>query len=629
MKTTIKFLGWLVAPLLVATGVPAESIAQINGDRFLSPLNGQAVTNVTGIVTAKSPDGIWLRSVKPSCNKRVSDGLYVYGSVLAKNTSISVGDVLVVDGKVSEYRTSKDYMYITELASPKVRATLGRGREIKPLVIGKGGLTPPTKQYSSLDNGDVFSVPNNQSLVSVENPLLEPGLYGLDFWKSLMGELVTIESPRAVSRPNKYGDTWVVGDWNTTGDNDRAGLTVSAADGNPEAILIGSPLDGTKNPQDTKLGDKLDAITGVVYQAFGFYRILPLTNINVVESLAPATPPPTTLVSQGTCQGVTVGSYNVENFYGGDAAHVQAVARHVVQYMRTPDLLAVQEIQDDSGETDDGTVGADETLDALVAAIQSFGNGNNNSSKTAGVITYNYTYISPLNDESGGAPGGNIRVAYLYRADRLQLRNPNPGNATTANEVLPGPELKYNPGYVDPANAAWTNSRKPLAAAWEFVGSNSSKASKTLFTVNVHWGSKGGSSSLHGDARPPVNGGVEDRLAQAEATATFVASLLSEDPSAAIVTLGDFNEFAFAAPVTSFGTLSGLADLDEAAGIPPAERYTYLYDMNSQELDHIFVSPGLAGAESTRFEHVHVNTWAAYADMTSDHDPSVARFDIC
>ncbi|KAI1480380.1 endonuclease/exonuclease/phosphatase family protein [Daldinia eschscholtzii] len=625
MKTTATLLRWLAASLLAATSVSGQSIAQINGDRFLSPLNGHSVTNVTGIVTAKGPDGIWLRSVKPSCNKRVSDGLYVYGSALAKNISISVGDVLVVDGKVSEYRTNKDYLYMTELASPKVRSILERGRKVEPLVIGKAGLNPPTKQYSGLDNGDAFAVPNNQSLISTENPLLEPELYGLDFWESLMGELVTIERPRAVGRPNQYGDTWVVGSWNTTGNNDRTGLTVSAADGNPEAILIGSPLDGSKNSKDTKLGDKLDTITGVVYQAFGFYRILPLTNITVTESLAPEAAPPTSLVSEGTCEGVTVGSYNIENFYAGDATHVQAVAKHIVQYMRTPDLLAVQEIQDDNGETDDGTVSADKTLTALTTAIQSFSNTS---------VPYKYTYISPLNDESGGAPGGNIRVAYLYRADRLRLRNPNPGNATTANEVLPGPELKYNPGFVDPSNAAWTNSRKPLAAAWEFVGGGnndigSSNASKTLFTVNVHWGSKGGSSSLHGDARPPVNGGVDDRLAQAETTASFVSSILTQDPSAAIVTLGDFNEFAFAPPVALFGSRSGLADLDEAAGIPPAERYTYLYDMNSQELDHVFVSPALAAARSTRFEHIHANTWLPYSARTSDHDPSVTKFDIC
>ncbi|OTB04842.1 hypothetical protein M426DRAFT_320425 [Hypoxylon sp. CI-4A] len=614
MKST-TLLRCFATTLPIITGIKAQSIAEINGDRFLSPLNGQSVSNVTGIVTAKGPGGIWIRSVTPGSDPRVSDGLYVYGSGLAENSSISVGDVLALSGKVSEYRSSADYLYLTELSSPKVTAILGHEEEVEPLVIGKGTLSPPTSQYSSLDNGDVFGVPNNQSLISVENPQLEPELYGLDFWESLVGELVTIENPRAISKPNQYGDTWVVGDWNTTGDNDRTGLTTSAGDGNPEGILIGSPLDGTDNPTDTKLGDQLESITGVVTQVYGFYTILPLTSLSVVQSLSPEVPPPTSLVSEGTCAGVTVGSYNVENFNAGDAAHVQAIASHIVEYMRTPDLLAIQEIQDNNGETDDGTVDADATLSALVAAIQSLSNSS---------VVYDYTYISPLNDESGGAPGGNIRVAYLYQASILQLRNPNPGNATEANEVLAGPELKYNPGYVDPLSEAWTDSRKPLAAAWELADGTG----KTLFTVNVHWTSKGGSSSLHGDARPPVNGGVDERTAQGEVTASFIADILTTDPSAYVLTAGDYNEFAFAQPVANFASGSGLVDLDGAAGIAPSERYTYVYDMNSQELDHVFVSPALAD-NIQGFEHVHVNTWVPYDDQASDHDPSVAKFDIC
>lgn len=522
MKAITASLRWLATTLLVAATASAQSIAQINGDHFLSPYSGQTVSNVTGVVTAKGPDGIWIRSVKPGCNKRVSNSLYVYGSALAGNTSVAVGDVIVLNGKVSEYRSSKDYIYMTELGSPKITAILETGKAIEPLVIGQDTLSPPTSQYSGLDGGDVFAVPNNQSLLSVANPQLQPDLYGLDFWESLMGELVTIESPRAIGKPNQYGDTWVVGDWNTTGDNDRTGLTVSASDGNPEGIIIGSPLDGSSNPTDTKLGDRLDTVTGVVFQAFGFYRILPLTNLTVIESLAPQLPSPTTLTSEGTCAGITVGGYNIENFYAGDTAHAQAVANHIVSYMRSPDLLAVQEIQDDNGVTDDGTVGSDATLTTLVNAISALGGA-----------AYNYTYISPVDDTSGGAPGGNIRVAYLYRPEILQLRNANPGDAVTANEVLPGPELKLNPGYVDPANKAWTDSRKPLAAAWELADGSG----KTLFTVNVHWGSKGGSSSLHGDARPPVNGGVDDRQAQAEATAVSVSLYLSQIPPCVIFPL--------------------------------------------------------------------------------------------
>lgn len=130
-------------------------------------------------------------------------------------------------------------------------------------------------------------------------------------------------------------------------------------------------------------------------------------------------------------------------------------------------------------------------------------------------VVYEFTDIVPVNNEDGGAPGGNIRTAYLYNPKIIRLRNVNPGGSKDANEVLPGPELKYNPGRIDPLNTqAWSASRKPLAAAWETLDGKNK-----FFTVNVHFGSKGGSSSIHGDARPPVNGGVEHRLLQANVTA--------------------------------------------------------------------------------------------------------------
>jgi predicted extracellular nuclease len=80
-------------------------------------------------------------------------------------------------------------------------------------------------------------------------------------------------------------------------------------------------------------------------------------------------------------------------------------------------------------------------------------------------------------------------------------------------------------------------------------------------------------------------------------------------------------------PLETFKSVSGLYDLDEVTGLDPKERYTYLFDMNCQQLDHMFVSKAVRkGAE---FEHVHVNTWATYAGQISDHDPSVARLNIC
>lgn len=104
--------------------------------------------------------------------------------------------------------------------------------------------------------------------------------------------------------------------------------------------------------------------------------------------------------------------------------------------------------------------------------------------------------------------------------------------------------------------------------------------------------------------------------------------ILSQDKNARIVTAGDFNEFAFVQPLEEYTKISGLKDLDEVVKLDKLERYTYLFDMNAQELDHMFVSPSLAKSRS-KFEHIHVNTWPEYDAQVSDHDPSVARLDVC
>ena len=64
--------------------------------------------------------------------------------------------------------------------------------------------------------------------------------------------------------------------------------------------------------------------------------------------------------------------------------------------------MFLQEIQDNSGETDDGTVSANVTLSKLSAAIASQSD-----------VTYDFTEVISVNDQDGGALGGNIRPAYL------------------------------------------------------------------------------------------------------------------------------------------------------------------------------------------------------------------------
>jgi len=595
---------------LLATNACAETIGDINGNEFVSPYRNNNVSNVTGLITAKGPEGFWIRSTSPDQNEQTSESLYVYDNGTASG-DLASGDIITLSGRIAEYRSSPTYLFLTELTGPSNIRVVSEGNEVRPVVIGQDIDGPPTEQYSSLDDGDVLATPNNVSQVSTANPELQPSEFGLDYWESILGELVTVPNPVAVSKPNQYGDTWVVGDWNKTGQNARGGLTLTPQSGNPEAIIIGSPLDDTSNPEDTRLGDSLEDITGVVYQAFGTYRILPLTALSIVSSQTPVLPEPVTYRSDGTCKSLTVADYNIENF-SPNSTGVDGRAEHIVTYLNSPDLIFLQEVQDDDGPTDDGIVSANRSLQVLVNAISEIGS-----------VQYAYVDIDPVNNEDGGQPGGNIRNAYLYNPEVLALANPNPGGPLDATDVLEGPSLTYNPGRIAPNSSAWEDSRKPLAAQWRIVSDNSS-----FFTVNVHFTSKGGSSPIEGDARPPVNLGVDQRTQQANITAAFVADILAEDPDAAVIVAGDFNEFAWVEPLKVFVAESGLVDLDEAAGVDPVERYTYLYDMNSQELDHIFVSKRIADQEP-KLEHMHVNTWVSYDDQISDHDPSVAQLNIC
>jgi predicted extracellular nuclease len=435
----------------------------------------------------------------------------------------------------------------------------------------------------------------------------------MDFWESLSGELVTVRNARAISKPNqKFGDTWVVGDWRTTGDNARGGLTVTDRDGNPESLIILSPLDGSSNPRDTKLGDALEDITGVMTYAFGNYGIYPMTALSVTSSRQPALPPPTNLKSNGQCSGITMGQYNVENL-SPNSDTFDDIAQQITTYLGSPDIVFLQEIQDNNGAANDGTVDANQTLSMLVDALQAAGS----------TISYDFIDIDPVDDQEGGQPGGNIRNAYIYNTDILRLRNPNPGSSTQATQVLAGPHLSLNPGRIDPSNSAWDDSRVPLVAEWE-----TNDGMNNFFTVNVHWTSRLGSSSLFGDPRPPISGGIDQRQSQAQVTGFFINQIIRLDRDARVISAGDYNEFAFVEPMETFVRTSGLVDLDDAAGNPKTERYTYVFAQNSQQLDHMHVSPRIAGG-GPQFEHVHVSSWVSFDDQVSDHDPSVTMLNLC
>jgi predicted extracellular nuclease len=73
-----------------------------------------------------------------------------------------------------------------------------------------------------------------------------------------------------------------------------------------------------------------------------------------------------------------------------------------------------------------------------------------------------------------------------------------------------------------------------------------------------HFNSKGGDDPLMGRFQPPVLDSEPQRVQQALSEKAFIQQALALDPQARIVSLGDFNDFEFSAPIR---TLTG-----EAAG---------------------------------------------------------------
>jgi predicted extracellular nuclease len=200
-------------------------------------------------------------------------------------------------------------------------------------------------------------------------------------------------------------------------------------DDNPETVIIGEPLDGTSNPS-VAIGTTLTSITGVVQYQFGFYYVLPLTAPTILTSPS-STVPPTTITPQNNSCVVTLGDYNIDNFAGG--SRTTLLATHIAQFLKTPDLVHVQEIQDNNGPTDDGTVNANLTLQGLVDAIKN----------ASGGVEYAFVDVDPVNNQDGGEPGGNIRQAYLYRPERIQLAGNSPvGGSLDATAVEVGHDGK-------------------------------------------------------------------------------------------------------------------------------------------------------------------------------------------
>lgn len=150
---------------------------------------------------------------------------------------------------------------------------------------------------------------------------------------------------------------------------------------------------------------------------------------------------------------LAVATYNVQNLDPGDgtfAAHAAAI----VNNLQSPDIVSLEEIQDNNGAKDDGTVAADQTVNKLIDAIVA-----------AGGPKYDWRSIDPVNDKDGGEPGGNIRQVFLFNPERVSFTDRAGGDSTTAvgvTKVHGKAQLTASPA----ASTRPTRPGRPAASRW-------------------------------------------------------------------------------------------------------------------------------------------------------------------
>ena len=568
-------------------------IHDIQGAAHLSPKTSQAVSNVLGIVTAKRSNGFYLQESTPDSDDATSEGIFVFTSAAP---AVSVGDSAVVDGTVTEFRAggvSSENLTVTEISAPTV-AVLSSGNALPPpIVIGTGGRSAPTTVIEDDAVGDVEA-----------SGVFDPASDGIDFYESLEGMRVQVNSPVAVGPTSSNREIPVVGDDGAGASvrTARGGIVVRPGDFNPERIILDDEISGGPTLPLVNVGDHFDApAIGVLDYSFGNYKLEVTDPLSAVsgnltqETTTPANP-----------DQLAVATFNVENLDPADGpAKFNALAAVIVNNLQAPDIVALEEVQDNNGATNDGTVDATSTYTTLIAAVTA-----------AGGPTYQFRQIDPVNGQDGGEPGGNIRQGFLFRVDRgLSFADRPGGTALAATTVISSgvdTHLAFSPGRIEPTNSAFANSRKPLAGEFVFNG-------HTLFVIANHFNSKGGDQPLFGRFQPPARSSETQRHQQAQIVHDFVQSILIADPDAAVVALGDLNDFEFSDTVT---TLSAGVLHDLLATLPQSERYTYVFEGNSQSLDHILLSNYLK-VRPFAYDVVHVNS--EFATQVSDHDPQVVR----
>ncbi len=573
-----KLIGFLLLPFLIigcAANQPliknnsqSISIHDIQGCAHVSPYAGKTVRSILGIVTWKDRQGFYLQENDPDEKDCSSEAIYVFTKQFSE---VIPGDSVSVDGTVQEFsaNTQENSLSTTEIEASQIKILSTANPLPDPVKINSTGRVPP------------LSVIDDDSMA-----LFDPKSDGLDFYESMEGMRVEIDNAVVVGPENSYKEITVIpGEYLTKNIiSSQGALITTSTDSNPERIRLVLP-DGWK--KTIHLGTAFTSpVVGILSYEYGNYEII-VTNMPTVQSTK-VKPDSLSLISDNDTLRLT--TYNVENLNRFEDEKMDRLAAQIVNDLGQPDILLLQEIEDDSGTEDDGTISAAKTLKELVDRIQANGGPK-----------YFFVDHPPKDGSSGGIAGGNIRVVVLYRTDRgLEMSSSEIKVSTSTGTIFSGSRL--------PIIVRFTYNKKPF------------------YVIGVHLVSNTANSPEFGSIQPVEKPEETERINQAQWISKAKNELASREPDAAIFVAGDFNDTPDS---KTLQTLQNANMVNLSEGIPINERYSILFEGNALLYDQILVSKGEESKLTIDQAYVdHANSYLNEKQQTSDHDPFSIDFSL-
>jgi predicted extracellular nuclease len=599
--------------LAVEVRAPAVTIPEIQGDGARSALDG-TVQRTTGVVTVILGSGFFIQDPVGDGDPATSDGLFLFTGSAAART-VAPGDVLDVIGTVSEFRPAsrpRD-LTLTELTGVSFTIT---------------GTAPLPDAVAIADRPDVEISPA-----------------GIESFEALEGMRVAVDDPLVAAPANAFGEFVTVASGDVGSSTPRGNLIVGdlagdAVDYNPERIMVddesrlpGGTGSGTRimSPQvQVRTGDAATGdVVGVLDYQFSNYRVQPESDLVPLfpgaggPVSAPGAPEPEPYEAR-------VATFNVENLFdcvdapGKDDDHPTCDAGDLDE-LETKLAKLIQVFEDEMGAPELAIVEETENAEVLTGDAAGDVPGTDVPALLPRLPGSWEAVSFDASDERG------IEVAFVFDTERVTLLEAFP-----ATDLLPDEE-----GVFD--GSVFRAGREPLVG--RFLVDD-----VELVVIGNHFKSKGGpqfgidpaeagDDPLTGEFQPPTRWTEEVRHLQADYVRELTDLLLAAHPGTMLLVGGDLNDFAFGEPGEGQHTVERIASsatdplVNLVDRVAEEERYTFLFEGNSQVLDHLLANEALEAA-ATRQAIVHVN--ADYPDVlgadasvpfrASDHDPLIGYF---